>query len=90
MLDWRTRSIRRSGADFRSNGLTGGARSAAAVKPFEWSEAEFNISSDRTDRESGLSYQFCRKSMGSVCFFDNDQNAYAVQNARQLQAMIRQ
>ena len=52
------RSIRRSGADFRSNGLIGGARSAAAVKPFEWSKAELNISPDRTDRASGPSYRF--------------------------------
>jgi len=28
--------------------------------------------------------------MGGVCFFDNDQNAYAVQNARQLETMIYQ
>jgi len=51
------RSIRRSGADFRSNDLIGGARSAAAIKSFEWSEAELNISSDRTDRGSGPSYR---------------------------------
>ena len=31
-------------------------RSAEAVKPFEWSEAKLNISSDRTDRLRGLSY----------------------------------
>jgi len=37
--------------------MIGGARSAEAVKPFEWSEAELNISSDRTDRVSGLSYR---------------------------------
>ena len=49
-------SIRRPGAGFHSNILMGGADSAEAVKPFEWSEAELNISSDRTGRESGLSY----------------------------------
>ena len=60
------RSIRRFGADFRSNGLIGGAHSAEAVKPFEWSEAKLNISSDRTDRVSGLSYRLTSPAAKSI------------------------